>query len=107
MSLNNDVATASPPGTTIDTETTPAAVTLQPPPQYQSHSMKTNQVAPFIDASYYHGAPTGQPYYNQPGALGSSYPPTNYADEAPVVAQPNVYVINQPVGGPLSEIIFV
>ena len=100
MSINNDVANASSPGTMIDMETTPAAVTSQPAPQYHSQSMKTNQVAPFNDTSYYHGAPAGQPYYNQPGALGSSYPPTNYADEAPVVAQPNVYVLNQPVGGP-------
>ena len=100
MSLNNDVATASPPGTLVDMETTPAAVTRQPPPQYQSHSMKTNQVAPFNDTSYYHGAPAGQPYYNQPGALGSSYPPASYAGADPAAAQPNVYVLNQPVGGP-------
>ena len=100
MSINNDVANASSPGTMIDMETTPAAVTSQPAPQYHSQSMKTNQVAPFNDTSYYHGAPAGQPYYNQPGALGSSYPPASYAGADPAAAQPNVYILNQPVGGP-------
>ena len=93
--------TAGAPGMLIDMETTPAAGpaggTSQQPPHYQSQSMKTNQVAPFNDASYYHGAPAGQPYYNQPGAPGSSYPPVNYAGAGPAAAQPNVIVLNQPV----------
>ena len=96
--------TAGAPGMLIDMETTPAAGpaggTSQQPPHYQSQSMKTNQVAPFNDTSYYHGAPAGQPYYNQPGALGSSYPPASYAGADPAAAQPNVYILNQPVGGP-------